>query len=90
MHKERWHTHRQVETKDHKKEGQRKKQKRVLASDKETPSPKGSLKYQESNLSRSENDSDDGMDGGDQYCIESSGGGTQYTGDKHNLTMLHI
>jgi hypothetical protein len=31
-----------------------------------------------------------GGDGGDQYRIEPSGGGTQFTGDKHNLTMLHI
>jgi hypothetical protein len=62
----------------------------VLASDKETPSPKGSPKYQESNLSRSATDSDDGRDEGDQYRIESSGGGTQDTSDKHNLTMLHI
>jgi hypothetical protein len=82
-------THRQAETKDHEKEGQRKKN-RVLASDEETPSPEGSSKYQESNLSSSATDSDDGGDGGDQYRIEPSSGGTQFTGDKHNLTMLHI
>jgi hypothetical protein len=71
------------------KKGQRKKN-RVLASDEETPSPEGSPKYQESNLSSSATDSNDGGDGGDQYRIEPSGGGTQFTGDKHNLTMLHI
>jgi hypothetical protein len=73
-----------------KKKGKGKKQKRVLASDEETPSSKESPKYQESNLSSSATDSDDGGDGGDQYHIEPSGGGTQFTGDKHNLTMLHI
>jgi hypothetical protein len=62
----------------------------VLASNEETPSPEGSPKYQESNLSSSATDFDDDEDGGDQYCIEPSGGGTQFTGDKHNLTMLHI
>jgi hypothetical protein len=62
----------------------------VLASDKETPSPEGSPKYQESNLSSSATDSDDGGDGGDQYRIKPFGGGTQFTSDKHNLTMLHI
>jgi hypothetical protein len=72
------------------KKGKRKKQKRVLASDEETPSLEGSPKYQESNLSSSATDSDDGGDGGDQYCIEPSGGGTQFTSDKRNLTMLHI
>jgi hypothetical protein len=62
----------------------------VLASDEETPNPDESPKYQESNLSSSATDNDDGGDRGDQYRIESSGGGTQFTGDKHNLTMLHI
>jgi hypothetical protein len=56
----------------------------VLASDEETPSPKGGPKYQESNLSSSATDSDDGGDGGGQYRIEPSGGGTQFIGDKHN------
>jgi hypothetical protein len=73
-----------------KKKGKGKKQNIVLASDEEIPSPKGSPKYQESNLSSSATDSDDGRDGGDQYRIEPSGEGTQFTGDKHNLTMLHI
>jgi hypothetical protein len=62
----------------------------VLASDEETPSPEGSSKYQESNISSSATDSDGGGDGGDQYRIEPSSGGTQFKGDKHNLTMLHI
>jgi hypothetical protein len=73
-----------------KKKGKGKKQNRVLASDEETHSPEGSPKYQESNISSSATDYDDGRDGGDQYRIEPSGGGTQFTGDKHNLTMLHI
>jgi hypothetical protein len=60
----------------------------VLASDEETPSPEGSPKYQESNLSDSVTDSDG--DGGDQYRIEPSSGGTQFTSDKYNLVMLHI
>jgi hypothetical protein len=62
----------------------------MLASDEETPSLEGSPKYQEFNLSSSATDSDDGGDGGDQYRIEPYGGGIQFTGDKHNLTMLHI
>jgi hypothetical protein len=62
----------------------------VLTSDEETPSLEGSPKYQESNLSSSATDSDDGGDGGDQYRIDPSGGGIQFTGDKHNLTMLYI
>jgi hypothetical protein len=36
-----------------------KKQKRVLRSDEETPSPEGSPKYQEFNLSTSATDTDD-------------------------------
>jgi hypothetical protein len=70
-----------------------KKQKRVLGIDEETPSPEGSPKYQESNLSSSTTDTDDGGDGGDQYRIEPSGGGTQFTGDKHNsnnITYMHV
>jgi hypothetical protein len=63
-----------------KKNGKGKKQNIVLASDEETPSPEGS----------STTDSDNGGDGEDQYRIEPSSGGTQFTGDKHNLTMLHI
>jgi hypothetical protein len=62
----------------------------VLESDEETPSSEGSPKYQESNLSTSAIDTDDGGDDGSQYRIEPSGGATQFTGDKHNLTMLHI
>jgi hypothetical protein len=29
-----------------------------------------------------------GGNGGSQYCIEPSGGGIQFTGEKHKLTML--
>jgi hypothetical protein len=47
------------------KKGKGKKQKRVLGSDEETHSPKGSRKYQESNLSSSATDIGDGEDGGD-------------------------
>jgi hypothetical protein len=54
----------------------------------ETPSPEQSPKYQESNLSTSATDTDDGRDGGSQYRIEPSSGGTQFTGEKHKLTML--
>jgi hypothetical protein len=61
----------------------------VFGSDEETPSLKGSLKCQESNLSSSIIDTDDDEDG-DQYHIEPSGGGTQFTGEKHKLTMLHM
>jgi hypothetical protein len=57
------------------KKGKGKKQKRVFGSDEETPSLKGSPKYQESNLTSSTIDTDDGGDG-DQYHIEPSGGGT--------------
>jgi hypothetical protein len=60
----------------------------VLRSDEETPSLGQSPKYQESNLSSSATDSDDGGDEGSQYRIELSGGGTQFTGDKHKVTML--
>jgi hypothetical protein len=60
----------------------------VLASDEETPSLEGSPKYQESNLSGSVTDSDG--DGRDQYRIEPSGRGTQFTSDKYNLVMLYI
>jgi hypothetical protein len=70
-----------------------KKQKRVLVSDEETPSWEGSQKYQESNLSSYATDTDDGGDGGDQYYIEPSGGGTPFTGDKHNsnyVTYVHL
>jgi hypothetical protein len=62
----------------------------VFASDEETPSLEGSPKYQESNLSSSATNSDNCGDGGDQYRIEPSGGGTQFISDKHNLTILHI
>jgi hypothetical protein len=58
-----------------------------------TPSPEGSPKYQESNLSSSVTDIDDGGDGGDQYRIEPSGGGTQFTSYKHNsnyITYVHL
>jgi hypothetical protein len=83
-----------VEIKDHDKEGQRKKkQNRVPESDEETHSLKGSPKYQESNLSSSATDTDDGGDGGDQYHIEPSDGGTQFTCDKHNsnyVTYTHL
>jgi hypothetical protein len=75
------------------KKGKGKKQKRVLGSNEETPSLKGSPKYQESNLSSSATDIDDGGDGGDQYRIEPSSGGTQFTGDKHNsnyVTYAHL
>jgi hypothetical protein len=58
------------------KKGKEKKQKKVLGSNEETPSPKRSPTYQESNLSTSATDTDDDGDGGDQYCIEPSGGGT--------------
>jgi hypothetical protein len=72
------------------KKGKGKKQKRVFGSDEETPSPGQSSKYQESNLSSSTTDSDNGGDGGSQYCIEPSGEGTQFTGEKHKLTILHM
>jgi hypothetical protein len=72
------------------KKGKGKKQKRVFGSDEETPSPGQSSKYQESNLSSSTTDSDNGGDGGSQYCIEPSGEGTQFTCEKHKLTMLHM
>jgi hypothetical protein len=52
-----------------------KKQKRVLGSDEETPSPGQSPKYQESNLRSSATDTDDGGDDGSQYRIKPSGGG---------------
>jgi hypothetical protein len=42
------------------KKGKGKKKKRVLGSDDETPSPEGSPKYQESNLTTSATDTDDG------------------------------
>jgi hypothetical protein len=82
-----------VQTKYHDNEGQRQKQKRVLRSDEETPSLEGSPKYQESNISTSATDTDDwggGGDDGSQYHIEPSGGGTQFTSEKHKLTMLHM
>jgi hypothetical protein len=72
------------------KKAKGKKQKRLLASDDETLSLEGSPKYQKSNLSSSATDSEDGGDGGDQYRIEPSGGGTHFTGDNHNLTMLYM
>jgi hypothetical protein len=72
------------------KKAKGKKQKRLHASDDEIPSLEGSPKYQESNLRSSATDSDDGGDGGDQYHIKRFGGGTQFTGDNHNLTMLHM
>jgi hypothetical protein len=83
-------THRQAKTKDHDKECQRKKQKWLLASYDETPSPEGSPKYQEFNLSSSTTESNDDGDGGDQCRIEPSGGGTQFASDKYNLNMLHM
>jgi hypothetical protein len=46
----------------------------VLGSDDEAPSLEGSQKYQESNLSSSATNTDDGGDGGDRYCIDQSGG----------------
>jgi hypothetical protein len=46
----------------------------VLESDKDTPNPTQSPKYQTSNDSTSATDSDDGGDGGSQYHIEPSGG----------------
>jgi hypothetical protein len=67
-----------------------KKQKRVLESNEETPSLEGSKKYQESNLSSSATDTDDGGDDGDQYRIEPSGRGTQFTCDKHNSNYVTI
>jgi hypothetical protein len=85
-----WHTHRQAKTKDHDKECQRKKQKWLLTSYDETPSPEGSPKYQESNLSSSTTESNDGGNGGDQCRIEPSGRGTQFASDKYNLNMLHM
>jgi hypothetical protein len=49
-----------VQTKTVIKQGKGKKQKRVLSSDDETPSPEQSPKYQESNDSNSATDTDDG------------------------------
>jgi hypothetical protein len=72
------------------KKGKGKKKKRVLESDKETPGSLQIPKYQESNLSSSTTGSDDGGDGGSQYRIEPSDGGTQFTCEKHKLTMLHM
>jgi hypothetical protein len=66
----------------------KKKPKRVLGNDDETPSPGQSPKYQESNDSSSTTDSDNGRDGGSQYCIKLSRGGTQFTGDKHKLCYI--
>jgi hypothetical protein len=65
-----------------------KKPKRVLGNDDETPSPGQSPKYQESNDSSSATDSDNGRDGGSQYCIKLSRGGTQFTGDKYKLCYI--
>jgi hypothetical protein len=62
----------------------------VLRSDDETPSLVQSPKYQESNLSNSAINSDDGGDGGSKYRIEPSGGGTQFTCEKHKVAMLHM
>jgi hypothetical protein len=59
----------------------------VLGSDDETPSPGQSIKYQESNDSSSTTDTDDERDAGDQYCIEQSGGGTQFMSEHHKLPM---
>jgi hypothetical protein len=67
-----------------------KKQKAVLGSDEETLSPGQSPKYQESNLSSSTTDSDDGEDEGSQYHIKPSGGGTQFTGEKHKVAIMCI
>jgi hypothetical protein len=75
------------------KKGKEKKQKRVIGSDEETLSLGQSPKYQESNLSTSATDTDDeggGGDGSSQYHIEPYGGGTQFTSEKHKLTMLHM
>jgi hypothetical protein len=74
------------------KKAKSKKTKRVLGSDDETPSPGQSLKYQESNDSTSATDTDDGGgDGGSQYRIEPSGGGTHFTCEKHKLcTYVHL
>jgi hypothetical protein len=58
------------------KKGKVKKQNRVLGSDEETSSLEGIPKYQESNLSSSAIDSFDGGDGGSQYRIAPTGGGT--------------
>jgi hypothetical protein len=60
----------------------------VLGSDDETHSPRQSPKYQKSNDSSSTTDTDDGEGAGDQYHIEPSGGGTQFTGEHHKLPML--
>jgi hypothetical protein len=62
----------------------------VLGSDEETLSPGQSPKYQESNLSSSTTESDDGEDEGSQYRIKPSGGGTQFTGEKHKVAIMCI
>jgi hypothetical protein len=53
---------RKAKTKDYDKEGQRKKQKRVIGSDNYITSIEGSPKYRESNISSSATDTDDGRD----------------------------
>jgi hypothetical protein len=79
-----------VETKDHYKERQRKKLKRLLGSDKSTPSLGRGPPYKESNDSTSTTDDDNGGDRGSQYHIAPSGGGTQFTGEKHKLCYICV
>jgi hypothetical protein len=66
----------------------KKKSKRVLESDDETPCPGQSPKYQESNDSTSATDTGDGWDRGSQYRIKPSSGGTQFTCENHKLCYI--
>jgi hypothetical protein len=62
--------------------------KRVLGSDESTPSPGRSPPYQESNDNTYVTDDDGGGDGASGYCITPSGGGTQFTSEKHKLCYI--
>jgi hypothetical protein len=86
-----WHAHRQVQTKDHNKEDQRQKNRReCFEAMRRLPVRKVAQNIKNPTLALLPPILTIGGDDGSQYRIEPSGGATQFIGEKHKVTMLHI